>query len=125
MRAYFRLLLNDTMITYGNNLPPSLLDIIFGDLQGVFVAIVFFSHPTLMEFIQTAARYLKCKHFNNSTTPTSSLKQPYTLTPPTAVITGSKEDSSISSRSQIEIARTPTIDSIDTILVNSGRRVTL
>lgn len=131
----FQLLLNDTKITYGNNLPLSLLDIVFGGLQGLFVAIVFFSDPTMVEYIQTAAKYLKYKHFNKSTckqseaglvtTPTSSLKQPYILTPPTAVLTGSDEESPISSISQIEIARTPTIDNIDTIPVKPELKVSL
>lgn len=133
----FQLLLNDSKITYANTLPLSLLDIVFGSLQGLFVAIVFFSDPTMVDFVRIKFNSLKSKHFNNFgpirkkrtgedrlITPTDSLKQPYIITPPTPVLTRSYEDLSADTGSQEIFSRLPSIY-IGSTPTDSERRASL
>lgn len=132
----FQLLLNYSKITYENNLPLSLLDIIFGCLQGFFVSIVFFSDPTMVDFIQTKVDYLKCKQSKDSglaheqsearlITPTTSFKESYISSPPTALRPQSYRDGSCCENSQETIAQIPAAYDVGGIPSKSERRFSL
>ncbi|KAI7888528.1 uncharacterized protein EV154DRAFT_566285 [Mucor mucedo] len=131
----FQLLLEESKITYENNLPLSLLDIIFGGLQGFFVSIVFFSDPTMVDLIKSKVKHLKCRHGSTHEqsearliTPVSSFssfKGSFILAPPPALHERSYRDSSCCENSQETISQIPAACDVGPIPSKSERRVSL